>query len=160
MMLSSLVRRLRALARKGAMERELDEEFRHHLECQIEISMAAGMGAEEARRAALRDFGSVERVKEECRDTRGVRLIEDIWRDLRYGVVFYERGESRKNFSHAGGMKDSFDRQPPLFPSARQHSSGLLGFHIATCAGSQPCAAFCSRSSTRRRTRGADQCSI
>jgi hypothetical protein len=25
--------------------------------------------------------------------------------------VFYERGESRKNFSHAGGMKDSFDRQ-------------------------------------------------
>ena len=49
-------------------------------------------------------------------------------------VVFYERGESRKNFSHAGGMKDSFDRQPPLFPSARQHNSGLLGFHIATCA--------------------------
>lgn len=28
-------------------------------------------------------------------------------------VVFYERGESRKNFSHAGGMKGSFDRQPP-----------------------------------------------
>jgi hypothetical protein len=26
-------------------------------------------------------------------------------------VVFYERG-ARKNFSHAGGMKDSFDRQP------------------------------------------------
>jgi len=27
--------------------------------------------------------------------------------------VFYERGMSRKNFSHAGGMKGSFDRQPP-----------------------------------------------
>jgi hypothetical protein len=31
-------------------------------------------------------------------------------------VAFYERGESRKNFSHAGGMKDSFDRQPPTCP--------------------------------------------
>jgi hypothetical protein len=30
------------------------------------------------------------------------------------GLMFYERGESRKNFSHAGGMKDSFGRQPPL----------------------------------------------
>ncbi len=30
------------------------------------------------------------------------------------GVPFYERGESRKNFAHAGGMKGSFDRQPSL----------------------------------------------
>ena len=29
------------------------------------------------------------------------------------GVVFYERGVSKKNISHAGGMKDSFERQPP-----------------------------------------------
>src|SRR5215213_2601850 len=34
-------------------------------------------------------------------------------------VLFYERGVSRKNFSHAGGMKDSFDRQPPTCPSDR-----------------------------------------
>jgi len=29
-------------------------------------------------------------------------------------VAFYERGVSRKNFSRAGGLKVSFDRQPPL----------------------------------------------
>ena len=31
----------------------------------------------------------------------------DIW------VLFYERGVSRKNFSHAGGMRAYLDRQPP-----------------------------------------------
>ncbi|HZC18543.1 MAG TPA: permease prefix domain 1-containing protein, partial [Rubrobacteraceae bacterium] len=85
-MLGRLMRRLRALARKGAMERELDEELRHHLERQTEINMASGMGAEEARAAALRAFGGVERAREECRDARGVRPLEDLWQDLRYGA--------------------------------------------------------------------------
>ena len=44
-------------------------------------------------------------------DSAGRPLCEVTPRDR---VVFHERGESRKNFSHAGGMKDSFDRQPPL----------------------------------------------
>ncbi len=30
--------------------------------------------------------------------------------------MFYERGESRKNFSHAGGKEYFFDRQPHILP--------------------------------------------
>src|ERR1051326_4748748 len=85
-MLGRLMRRLRALARKEAVERELDEELCNHLERQIEVKVAAGMGAGEARAAALRAFGGVERAREECRDARGVRLIEDLWQDLKYGA--------------------------------------------------------------------------
>ena len=44
------------------------------------------MTPEEARYAALRSFGGVERVKEESRDVRGVRLLEEVWQDLRYGA--------------------------------------------------------------------------
>jgi putative ABC transport system permease protein len=44
------------------------------------------MTPEEARLAALRSFGGVERVKEESRDVRGIRLLEDLWQDLRYGA--------------------------------------------------------------------------
>src|SRR5262249_2630558 len=33
-----------------------------------------------------RSFGGVERVKEESRDVRGVRLLEELWQDLRYGM--------------------------------------------------------------------------
>ena len=68
------------------MERELDEELRFHLEKEIEQNLARGMGPEEARLAALRSFGGVERVKEESRDVRGVRFVEELWQDLRYGA--------------------------------------------------------------------------
>src|SRR5262245_66258730 len=44
------------------------------------------MTPEEARYAALRAMGGVERRKEECRDMRHVRLIEDLIQDLRYGL--------------------------------------------------------------------------
>ncbi|HYO62493.1 MAG TPA: ABC transporter permease [Pyrinomonadaceae bacterium] len=81
---SRVVKRARALLRRGAAEAELDQEVRYHLESQIELNVRAGMSPEEARRAALRDFGGVERAKEECRDARGVRLVEDLWQDLRY----------------------------------------------------------------------------
>jgi putative ABC transport system permease protein len=68
------------------MEDELGEELRFHLEKEAEQNIARGMSAEEARRAALRSFGGVERVKEESRDARGVRFVEELWQDLRYGA--------------------------------------------------------------------------
>jgi len=78
--------RLRSLFRRNQVEQELDEELRYHLERQIEENTAKGMPEEEARYAALRAMGGVERRKEECRDTRGVRLIEELMQDLRYGL--------------------------------------------------------------------------
>jgi predicted permease len=85
-MLGRIGRRLRALLRKGSVERELDEEVRFHLERQTELNIAGGLSPSEARRAALRSFGGVERAKEQCREARGVRLVEDLWQDLYFGV--------------------------------------------------------------------------
>src|SRR6266498_3735142 len=84
-MLNKLRLRLRALFFKSRLEEELDEEVRFHLEREIEENIARGMSAEEARMAALRSFGGIERVKEESRDERGVRFLEEVWQDLRYG---------------------------------------------------------------------------
>src|ERR1051325_11293790 len=86
-MLNKLTLRLRALFRKTQMERELEEELRFHLEKEVEQNLARGMSPEEARLAALRSFGGVERVKEESRDVRGVRFVEELWQDLRYGTL-------------------------------------------------------------------------
>src|SRR5215510_1881376 len=78
--------RLRSLFRHAQVEQELDEELLYHIERQIEENIAKGMTPEEARYAALRAMGGVERRKEECRDTRRVRVIEDLIQDLRYGL--------------------------------------------------------------------------
>jgi predicted permease len=78
--------RLRSLFRRARVEQKLDEELRYHIERQIEEHIAKGMTEEAARHAALRAMGGVERRKEECRDMRRVRLIEDLIQDLRYGL--------------------------------------------------------------------------
>ncbi len=78
--------RLRSLFRRSRVEQELDEELHYHLERKIEENIARGMTPEEARYAALRAMGGVERRKEECRDMRRVRWIEDPAKDLRYGL--------------------------------------------------------------------------
>jgi hypothetical protein len=85
-MIGKLSGYLRALLRKQEVEQELDEELRFHLEKEIEENIRRGMSPEEARTVALRNFGGVERFKEECRDQRGVGLIEDLWHDLRFGT--------------------------------------------------------------------------
>src|SRR5215468_12624456 len=85
-MLNKLRLRLRALFFKSKMDDELEAELQFHLEREIEENIIRGMTPEEARYAANRSFGGVERVKEESRDERGIRLLEEVWQDLRYGA--------------------------------------------------------------------------
>jgi predicted permease len=75
-----------SIFRKRKAEAELDRELRFHLENEVEQNVARGFSREEARLAALRKFGGVERVKEECRDTRGTGLVESIASDLGYCI--------------------------------------------------------------------------
>ena len=81
-----LAARLRALFHGGALDRELDEELRFHLEHLIAENVARGLTPEAARREALVAMGGIEQRKEECRDTRRVRLIEDFLQDVRYAA--------------------------------------------------------------------------
>lgn len=78
--------RLRSLLLSEQVEHELDEELRHHLERQIEQNIAAGMSPEDARHSALGDFGGVEQRKEECRDVRGLVLVDAVRQDLGYAL--------------------------------------------------------------------------
>ncbi len=76
----------RALFHKGELDAQMDEEMRTHLEMETQANLGAGMSPEEARRKARLDFGAVEALKERCRDQRGVRWIETLGQDLRYGA--------------------------------------------------------------------------
>src|SRR5579872_2442156 len=84
--LAKISLRVRSLFRRSAVDIELDEELRSHVERQIAANVSAGMSQAEARRAALREFGGVEGLKEECRDARKVNWLQDLAQDLRYGL--------------------------------------------------------------------------
>ncbi len=85
-MLTDLLYRLRALFKREDMEADLDEELRAHLEHQAEKYIQSGMSPEAAQRRAKIEFGGLDQVKEECRDAWGVRFIETLLQDLRFGL--------------------------------------------------------------------------
>ncbi len=76
--------RLRSLFTRSSVDQELDEELRYHIERQIEEDVAAGMSPVEARHAALRGFAGFEQRKEECRDARGLNMIDHLTQDLKF----------------------------------------------------------------------------
>ena len=84
--LSDLLFRLRALFRRKSMEIEMDDELHAHLERQVDRYVQSGLPLAEARRRARLEFGGLDQVKEECRDARGVNLIETTLQDVRYGL--------------------------------------------------------------------------
>jgi predicted permease len=83
--------RLRAFFRRSALDREMDEEMRFHLEMVAREHEAAGHSPEEARRRARLEFGGVDRKQEEVRDARGVRGLDDLVQDVRYGLRVLRR---------------------------------------------------------------------
>src|SRR5271165_3442529 len=90
-MLSDLLYRLRALLHRNSVETELDDELRSHLEHETDKYVQSGLPLEEARRRARLRFGGLDHVKEECRDARGVNLIETTIQDLRYALRVLRR---------------------------------------------------------------------
>ena len=85
-LLSDLRYRFRALVSRGAVERELDDELRFHVEREAEKYVAAGVPRDEALRRARVAFGGVNRVKEDSRDARGISWIEILTQDVRYAL--------------------------------------------------------------------------
>ncbi|HET7023987.1 MAG TPA: ABC transporter permease [Gemmatimonadales bacterium] len=83
---SDLSERLRALVFRRREERELDDELRFHTEMDAERRKRSGVDAAEARRQSAIALGGVEQVKEEVRDARGTRGIENILSDISYAI--------------------------------------------------------------------------
>jgi putative ABC transport system permease protein len=77
---------VRRLFQKSRAQKQLDQELRFHLDRQIADYLAAGISPDEARRRARLEFGGVERVKEEVRDTHWETHLDNFFRDFRYAL--------------------------------------------------------------------------
>jgi hypothetical protein len=78
--------RLRSLFTRDRMERDLDRELAFHIDMLTEQNVRSGMAPGAARQAAMRNFGAVERIKDDVRDTWLSRTWETIGQDIRYGL--------------------------------------------------------------------------
>jgi len=67
----------------------MDDEMEFHLDMAVREKVSRGMAADAARREALREFGSIERMKDDCRDSWGERMIRNLWKDVRFGLRQY-----------------------------------------------------------------------
>jgi putative ABC transport system permease protein len=74
------------LFRRHRREEELDEEVQAHLHMAAQEHLERGESPEQARASAVREFGNVTLVKEVTRDIWGLRWLETLLQDLRYGA--------------------------------------------------------------------------
>jgi predicted permease len=77
-------RRLRQLGRRSAVERDMHDEFRFHIDSYTADLVRQGISPEEARRLAHVEFGGVEAWKIDGREALGLRLFDELRGDLRY----------------------------------------------------------------------------
>ena len=76
--------RLRALFYRDRVDRELDDELRHHVALETEVRRARGVPPHEARRQALATLGGLESARNHVRDARFGAALEHVLQDVRY----------------------------------------------------------------------------
>jgi predicted permease len=82
----TFVAKLKALFTQGRADAAFDEELSTHLEMLAEKYEREGMSAQEAARAALRQFGNTTLLKQRQRESRTTMFFANVWRDVRYGA--------------------------------------------------------------------------
>ncbi|HEY2859165.1 MAG TPA: ABC transporter permease [Terracidiphilus sp.] len=82
-----LFSRIASLFRTRRLDVSLDEELHAHIELAIEDHVRRGIPEQEARRLAMREFGGIAQTREAYRIQRGLPWVEQIRRDMRFGVA-------------------------------------------------------------------------
>ena len=77
---------LRFLFRSSRVRAELDEEMSFHIQCLTDDLIRGGMEPRAARKEAALRFGSRERVQSKTREVRGMALVDETARNLRFAV--------------------------------------------------------------------------
>lgn len=85
-LLAALKRRFLSLFRRAQTEDSLRDELQFHYDHLVEHHIAGGATFSEARRQARLELGSLPQLQEECRDSWGVRALDEVTRDLRLAL--------------------------------------------------------------------------
>jgi putative ABC transport system permease protein len=81
-----VIHRLHSLFRRSRADADLQREIELHFEQLVKEAMTSGASESEARMMARRQFGSMDKTKEECRDARRINFVGNLMRDVRYAL--------------------------------------------------------------------------
>jgi predicted permease len=76
----------KAMTHRSRLDGEMQAELEFHIESYVQDLMRGGLSREEAFRRARVDLGSLAARKEECRESLGLRLWDDLLADIGYGL--------------------------------------------------------------------------
>src|SRR5215472_17007029 len=79
-------RRIKRLIRRSSFERDLDNELQFYVHERTQALRGEGISDAEARRTALLELGSVQKVKDDCRDTLRFRIVAMVLQDIRHAL--------------------------------------------------------------------------
>jgi predicted permease len=82
----TLLERIQSWFRKQQVHGNLEDELRFHLEKEVELNIARGMSADEARRKALIALGGVQQTREKVRELHRTHFFETLAQDARYAL--------------------------------------------------------------------------
>jgi predicted permease len=80
--------------RRRRLETDFERELKYHLDRRIADLQLSGLSESEARRQAIHEFGSVDAVQEEVRETWTSRWLDHLNRDVRYALRTLMRNPS------------------------------------------------------------------
>ncbi len=85
-LIRTMLSRCAALFGRQKLDADLDEELRTHIDLAIEENLKRGMSCDQARTAALRNFGGITQTRESYRNQRGLPFLEVLAHDLRFAL--------------------------------------------------------------------------
>ncbi len=89
--LHRFMNRLTSLATRRKDEERLRAEIEEHLALRTADNIRTGLSTSEARRQAVLTFGAVEAIREDCRDQKGLPLMETLIQDVRYAMRCFRK---------------------------------------------------------------------
>jgi len=81
-----MLSRLAAWWRRVRFDRDMEAEFRFHVERETEKWIDAGLPPDEARERAMSSFGPMDKHKADMREARGISWVDELVQDVRYGA--------------------------------------------------------------------------
>ncbi len=93
-LLARFLATVRGVFQPGALDDDVADELRFHLDRQIQANLTAGMSRDEATRVAHLTVGSLVVIREESRAARPGALLHQLARDLRFGLRLLRRAPS------------------------------------------------------------------